>query len=209
MADTTASKLRQLRERAGFESGRAFGRALGLVGNAYQYYERNRDKPLPMALADKIAAVLGPRGINPADVYALAGVEADKVRPGGLADADVAEWPMPASPDRRAAAVRAFCLGQGGWHPWVIRGRALALAGYLPGDVLIIDHDRTRPDDGAVVCAQIYDWRQGAARTVLRLLDGGFLVAASADPAYRRPLALGDAVAVKGTAVACIRALDC
>lgn len=83
-------------------------------------------------------------------------------------------------------------------HPWTLRSSALELAGYRPGDVLIVDLNG-RPSAGDVVCAQFYDWQSGRADTVFRIYEPPFLIAASNDEAYRRPRLVDDnSVAIKG-----------
>lgn len=70
---------------------------------------------------------------------------------------------------------------------WVLKSTALENAGYLSGDVLITDAS-IAPTAGDVVCAQIYDLRRGTAETVFRLFEPPYLIAASNDPALRKPL---------------------
>ena len=61
--------------------------------------------------------------------------------------------------------------------PRVLHSKALEAAGYLPGDVLMVDMNAV-PQDGDLVCAEVYD-RTGSAETVFRIYDHPFLVAAS------------------------------
>jgi SOS-response transcriptional repressor LexA len=68
--------LKELRELAGL-SVRKMADAIGVKPSTYQYREKpDDDKLLPMEWADKIAPVLKEHGVDPADVYALAGVDA-------------------------------------------------------------------------------------------------------------------------------------
>lgn len=90
---------------------------------------------------------------------------------------------------------------------WELQTRALELAGYLPGDLLIVDASAA-PAEGDVVCAT---HRHGPTRTdiIWRLYEPPFLVAASTRPAYRRPLIVGvDDVSLSGVVVATLRLRD-
>ncbi len=81
--------------------------------------------------------------------------------------------------------------------PWVMNSRALEAFGYLPGDVLVVDLNAT-PQDGDVVCAQLFD-RNGEAETVFRILEHPFLVAATMDRSTVKPLLVNnDTVVIRG-----------
>lgn len=71
--------------------------------------------------------------------------------------------------------------------PWVLKTRALESAGYLAGDIIISDQ-AIAPNAGDAVVAQVYDVRSGTAETVFRLFEAPYLIAASSDPALRKPL---------------------
>jgi DNA-binding Xre family transcriptional regulator len=101
-------------------------------------------------------------------------------------------------------AVEAMKADRNGLDPWVLRSRALESAGYMPGDVLMVDLN-AEPKNGDVVCAQVYD-RQGRAETVMRLYEYPFLVAASLDRELMRPLLIDDERAtVRGVVVAALK----
>ena len=101
-------------------------------------------------------------------------------------------------------AILAFRGGKNAIDPWVMRSSALELAGYLPGDILLVDMNET-PSSGDAVCAQIYD-RHGRAETVIRIYEHPYLVAASATPGLRRPVLIdNENVVVRGCVVATIR----
>lgn len=70
---------------------------------------------------------------------------------------------------------------------WRLRTRALELRGYLPGDVLVSDAAAVARAGDAVV-AQVYDLRTGSAETVFRVLEPPYLMPASSDPGFRKPL---------------------
>jgi len=111
--------------------------------------------------------------------------------------------------DPLTSAVRAMIAGRRAADPWVIKTRALELAGYLPGDIVIVDLGEA-PQPGDAVCAQAnIDLRRGTAETVMRLFERAgaatVLVGASVDPAFRQPIAVDDRVAIKGVIVGMLR----
>jgi SOS-response transcriptional repressor LexA len=87
--------------------------------------------------------------------------------------------------------------------PWTLRSRALEVAGYLPGDVLIVDLN-ARPDDGDVVCAQVYE--RDNAETLFRIYEAPYLQAATYQRGLFKPLLVdGRRVVLRGVVVASIR----
>ena len=103
------------------------------------------------------------------------------------------------------SAIEALLNGRTAADPWVLRTHAIEDAGYLPGDVVIVDLN-AEPRDGDVVCAQVYDWEKMRAETVFRVFEEPYLVSASRDPALRKPLLLdGKSVIVKGVVTDLLR----
>lgn len=101
-------------------------------------------------------------------------------------------------------AVDALRGNRNGVDPWVLRSRGLEAAGYMPGDILVVDLNAA-PRSGDVVCAQVYD-RAGKAETVMRVYEHPFLVAATFDPSLFKPLLVdNDRVMVRGVVVASFR----
>jgi hypothetical protein len=91
-----------------------------------------------------------------------------------------------------------------GVDPWVLRSRSLESAGYMPGDILMVDLNG-RPEPGDVVCAQIYD-RSGKAETIFRIYEHPFLVAATLDGRLMKPhLVDNDRVVIRGVVIASLR----
>lgn len=105
--------------------------------------------------------------------------------------------------DRRIdEAVRYLLQAQNGLDPWRLKSRALELAGYLPGDVLIVDLN-AEPEDGDAVVAQNYE---GGTETIFRLYQKPYLVAAAVDRVPRRPLLVDDdSVMIRGVVIAMFR----
>lgn len=99
-------------------------------------------------------------------------------------------------------AVRALTAGRSGIDPWTMKSRALELAGFMPGDVVLVDLNAS-PRPGDAVCAQVYDWPRDRADTVMRIFQRAspvdVLVARSLDPTIGPPLVVdGDRVVVRG-----------
>lgn len=102
-----------------------------------------------------------------------------------------------------SAAVQAIKRDRNGIDAWTLKSRALEMAGYIPGDILVIDLNAA-PKPGDVVCAQVYD-RTGTAETVLRLYDGTFLLAATMDPRLMTPILVDRNVIVRGVVISSLR----
>lgn len=208
-----AARFKQLREDLGL-SVRQAAAVAGMHPSTYQHYEdaaRFNKRTLPMELAKAFAAEAARRGRDPDPFLALAGVEPALLAPGGgFADVEMVRYqPEPAGRDPVDAAILALTLGRPNAAPWLIRGRALDRAGYLPGGIVVVDHGTDRARRHQVVCAQVYENQGGEARTVLRLYEPPYLIADSADPAYRRPQLVGpDLAVILGVAVAALRRID-
>jgi transcriptional regulator with XRE-family HTH domain len=91
MADapsTVSRKLKQLRQRAGL-SIREVAHALGMEnGSSYQHYEDRFRKPfLPLDFTQRLVPIFGAKGIEPGELFALAGVEGNGGRGLGVKNA--------------------------------------------------------------------------------------------------------------------------
>lgn len=125
-------------------------------------------------------------------------------RPVGLRESEATPYDA-----RKAPAELNFIqpiIGQAnGIDPWMLRSRALETAGYLPGDVLIVDLNR-EPSPGDVVCAQLYDWARSKAETVFRLYEPPYLTVATFDNSLRKIFVVDNQTTViKGVVIASIR----
>lgn len=88
---------------------------------------------------------------------------------------------------------------------WLMQSRVLEDAGYLPGDILIVDLNRS-PQAGETACVQVSRWSSGKTDTVFRIYEPPYLVASSRDAASRKPLlADNDRVIIKGVVTEMIR----
>lgn len=122
------------------------------------------------------------------DILVRAGITTEstaaELKP-GFSESDAAAWVPKDGP--RSEDISTIAKAHGGDKPgidvWRVKSRALALAGYLEGDFMLVDsNQRDRCRAGDVVIAQVYDWNAGAATTILRRFEAPVLVAASADP---------------------------
>lgn len=125
-------------------------------------------------------------------------------RPTGFRESEAAPFDVRKSPKGLDFVAQSIGAANG-IDPWVLRSRALEGAGYLPGDVLIVDLN-SDPKGGDVVCAQVYDWARSRAETVFRIYEPPYLVAATLDEALRRPFPVdNNTVFVKGVVITMIR----
>ena len=188
LADVSAV-LKQLRTVAGFTVTEVAD-FLGIPRTSYDHYEkRYKKRYLPFDLADKLAGLFATRGIDPGDVFALTGadvaVEALLHMPPGLGEAEAARYdPEPSD----HAVIQALYPGRANADLWEIKSRALDLAGWLPGDIAIVDLGRSDWRPGDVVCATLHDFHAGTSVTVFRIYDPPHLLSASTDPQFRKPL---------------------
>lgn len=100
-------------------------------------------------------------------------------------------------------AISALKHGRNGVDPWVLKSRCLETAGYIPGDVLIVDLNAV-PQNGDIVCAQVFD-RNGQPETVFRIYEHPFLITATMDPAKLTPLLIDKSVIIRGVVVSSLR----
>lgn len=149
---------------------------------------------LNTATVEKIAAVGGIPPYQTQPISILKGLSEHEAEPFNGADAREL-WDM----------VEALKAKRGnGVDAWVLQSRALEAAGYLPGDVLVVDHNAT-PISGDAVFAEVLD-RSGHSETIMRLFEDPFLVGASLDRKLMRPLLVdSERVAVRGVVIAALR----
>lgn len=104
-----------------------------------------------------------------------------------------------------ARALKELLTGRNAVEAWRLKTSALEAAGYLPGDVVLVDLNATaQPQDA--VSAHVYDWKGGGAETVWRIFTPPFLVGASNDRTAYKPLLVdNDRVIVKGVIVEMVR----
>lgn len=107
-----------------------------------------------------------------------------------LPQIEAALFEVPKLPtSRQEAALAALASARKGVEVWRVMGGALQAAGVMPGDMLVVDLHEP-PMAGDIVCAEIHD--RGSQRTVFRLYEKPYLVAASFDPALRPPIVVDD-----------------
>jgi hypothetical protein len=104
------------------------------------------------------------------------------------------------------AAIKALVHGRNSAFPRLVKTRALETAGYLPGDICIIDQN-VKWMRGDVVIATIDPSRRGTRpETVLRIFEPPYLVTATYDDRLRKPIYVdGEETVILGTVVALFR----
>lgn len=120
----------------------------------------------------------------------------------GFSESDAAAW-VPGFGEANTIKPIAAALGERpGVDVWRVNSRAMALAGLLEGDFMLVDtHQAERVRTGDVVIAQVYN-RSGAT-TVLRRFEPPVLVAASTAPEDGRVFVVdGQNVVIRGKVVA-------
>lgn len=100
--------------------------------------------------------------------------------------------------------VRTLTSERNDLEAWAMKSEALMEAGYLPGDILIVDVAASA-EDGDAVCAKLHD-RAGRPEMAFRIFEFPYLVAASKSPALRRPILIdNDHATIHGVVVASFR----
>lgn len=120
----------------------------------------------------------------------------------GYADGDGKPYELGADAGLKEA-ISALKHGRNGVDPWVLQSRCLETAGYIPGDVLIVDLNAV-PQNGDIVCAEIFD-RNGQPETVFRIFEHPFLITATMDASRLTPTLIDKSVVVRGVVVSSLR----
>lgn len=136
-------------------------------------------------LSPAYSSLLTSATIEQLKVYTgLPGPEGTNNRP--LCVGEVRELDADDLPEILRAAVEAVLAKSPNVTVWMIETRAIEAAGWLPGDVVIVDPLQA-PKRGEPVFAQAINPRTGAEDIIVRLYEPPFLVPASYDPALRKP----------------------
>lgn len=184
-----------------FDLGEAIGRdrtAISRILSGKQRMTLEQAGLFAVAFGVPLAEVITRAGINVRPAYASAF--------SGLSEGDAAPFELGprAGPGH---TVQSIAESLGGNRPgvdvWRVKGQAMALAGLLLDDFILVDLNQSeRVRAGDVVVAQIYQ-RNGTANTILRRYEPPVLVAASADPADGRVHVIdGSNVVIRGKIIA-------
>lgn len=124
----------------------------------------------------------------------------------GFAESDAAPFVARGMDDRAPMTLAQAFGAKPGVDVWSVKGRAMVLAGYMPGDFILVDtHAAERVKAGDAVIAQVYG--RNGARTVFRRFEPPVLVAAGTDPADAGVHVVdGENVVIRGKVVASWRA---
>lgn len=126
-------------------------------------------------------------------------------RPRGMRDSEAEPFDPNGAVDPISVLLRQAVTSSNALACWTLQSRALESAGYLPGDVLIVDMN-AKLAPGDVVCAQLYDWARSRAETVFRIWEPPALVSATMDPDLRKPFVVdSENVVIKGVVVGTLR----
>ncbi|OKO67547.1 hypothetical protein AC629_42660 [Bradyrhizobium sp. NAS80.1] len=110
---------------------------------------------------------------------------------GGVSLPEIEASPLPADsmPEPMRRALTALTGARKHVEAWTMHTNALQAAGVLPGAVLLVDLDEIARA-GDIVCAEIND--QGTRRTVFRLYEKPYLVAATFEARSWMPIVVDD-----------------
>lgn len=120
----------------------------------------------------------------------------------GFSESDAAPYVAGGPPARQTTTIAEAFGARPGVDIWRVNTASMALAGYLPGDYMLVDtHKAERVKAGDVVVAQVYSPR--GAKTVLRRWMPPVLVAAAA-PTEDEPVYVvdNDNVVIRGKVTA-------
>jgi hypothetical protein len=78
---------------------------------------------------------------------------------------------VPSTDDPVSAAVETLVAGANSIAAYTVRSRALELAGFLPGDVVLVDLANTHPRPGEAVCAIVREWSGARPATIIRIFE--------------------------------------
>lgn len=189
--------LETVRSRTGFSFSEIGRRAKLSPTTVTRFMNGEGEGTLATLTISQIADAVGVPATGAALGTSLEGVSDNEAEP-YVASAPNARAPL-------EQAIEALRGGRNAADPWVLRTRALEDAGYLPGDVVIVDLSATAVA-GDAVCAQVYDWEKMRAETVFRIFEEPYLVGASRDPAFRKPMLVdGKSVVIKGVVTDLVR----
>ena len=109
-------------------------------------------------------------------------------------------------PEWVLVAIKAAQKDRNGVSAWIMKGAALEGAGVIPGDIVIIDHNR-KPKPGDVVIASVLDFNSGRTEHVMRLWQPPFIMTHSFRLGSQRPEQVDEErISISGTAIGKISA---
>ena len=132
------------------------------------------------------------------------GLASSKIKADGFAESEASLVELSEGSDIEAT-VNVLRARHSNVDAWILNSRALELAGYRQGDILIVSLSAP-PVPGDVVCAQVYDWNNNRAETIFRLFQPPFLSAATTDAKLMKPYFTDDgSTAIKGVVLHTLR----
>ncbi|WP_424956372.1 LexA family protein [Hyphomicrobium sp. 1Nfss2.1] len=189
--------LNQVLRKSG-ESATALARRAGIAQSTLTRFLNDDEAPmLKLRTITKIAHATGEQPII--SVSGASGRPAQALEEGAKRYEAEEDSPI-------TAAVSALIGDKKAADAWELgTGAGLELAGYFPGDILIVDLNETA-QPGDLVCAQDYRWSEGKAETVFRFYDPPYLTTPSREEGLRKPLLVdNDRVVIKGVVIGSLR----
>ena len=180
------------------ETPTALARKAGIASTTLTRFLNEQDKTvLSFRTIAKIAHAAGvsPIGLAPAPRQQARGFELE------ASPHDISDMENPS----HLTAIEALIRGRPAATPWVLQSYTLENAGYLQGDILIVDLN-AKPKAGDIVCVQAFQWSQGKSETIFRIYEPPYLVSATNDPNFRKPLLVdNDRIIIKGVVTETLR----
>lgn len=197
MADEQRAYIEKIMERLGITQTELAKKAMLDPSTLSRFMHGGRDgHALRSTTIHKIGMATGIR-MNGGPIPAGDGIS-------GFMEQEAAPWAGEENPALQQA-VAAFTAGRNAASAWVLKSSALSGAGYLPGDILIVDQAE-QPRSGDIACAQVYDWEAGGAETVFRMYQMPVLMAVCAEAAQMKAYVIDNStVLLRGTVIASIR----
>lgn len=160
-------------ERTG-ESPSALARRAGISSSTLTRFLARDDSPLLSSTTIAlINTAIGASGASPAEAAP------------GLPSHEAA--PFRDSVGATATAARELTAGHPTRTTWLQKSDALDLRGILNGDILIVEQI-TSAAPGTIVCARAFDLQRAGSGTIFRVIEPPYLVAASLNPMWRKPM---------------------
>lgn len=176
--------------------GRAIGRDRTVISKIYSGNRVLKPEEVPAlaaALGLTVEEVIDHAGLGQPEIVR-------RITQPGLSEGEATPFDWRTHKADEATLSAAFGLNRPGIEAWAVKGTSMDLAGYMDGDIMVVDRNRAdRARAGDDVLAQIYDLAAGAARTVFRRYDPPFIYAISTRQAELRPqLVDGQRVVIVG-----------
>jgi hypothetical protein len=165
--------------------GRAIGRDRTVISKIYSNARPMKAEEVPVfarLLDMTIDEVIERAGLK-------AGSTVRAMTTPGFSDQEAVPFDWTGRGDLRDRLAGPLGFDRPGVDVWAVKGRSMDLAGYVDGDMIVVDsHRAERARAGDDVLAQVYDLNHADAQRVFRRYDPPFLFAISTDQAELKPM---------------------